>query len=411
MSPFPLPLEALLGKAGMYLVYLAIGFAFGYVLEISGFAISTKLAAQFYFKDLTVLKVMFTAIVVAMVLIFGASALGLLDYNLIWVNPTYIWSGILGGLIMGFGFIIGGFCPGTSLVSMATFKIDGLFFALGGLFGIFLFGETVQYFEDFWNGSYLGRFTLMDWLGLPAGIVVLLVILMALIMFWGGEQLEHLFGGRDLKKEPRRRYAGAAALVLVAILVLVIGQPTSAEKWSRLAPTKELALAARDVQIHPGELLATRADDAINLVMLDVRSEADYNQFHIRGARHLPQEQVEAVIPELLLEPAENTVYVLMSNDETAATDTWKTMVAQSVPNVYILEGGINRWLETFNAGDPQITPTPVPPGNDLLGYTFPAALGDRYSAADPSPHEWELEYTPKIQLQQKRGPSGGGCG
>jgi hypothetical protein len=411
MAPFPLPLEALLGKAGMYLVYLAIGFAFGYVLEISGFAISTRLAAQFYFKDLTVLKVMFTAIVVAMVLIFGASALGLLDYNLVWVNPTYLLSGILGGLIMGFGFIIGGFCPGTSLVSLATFKIDGLFFALGGLFGIFLFGETVQYYDGFWNGSYLGRFTLMDWLGWPAGVVVLLVILMALLMFWGGEQLEGLIGGRDLKKEPRRRYAGAAFLALAGVLVLVIGQPTSAEKWTRLAPSKEQLLADRMVQIHPGELLATRADDAINLVMLDVRSEVDYNQFHIRGARHVPQDQIEALIPELLLEPAENTVYVLMSNDETAATQAWKTLVAQSVPNVYILEGGINRWLETFRAGDMRIAPTTVPPGDDLLGYAFPVALGDRYSAADPDPHDWELLYTPKIQLQQKRGPSGGGCG
>ena len=73
MAPFPLPLEALLTKGGAYLVYLAIGFSFGYALEISGFAISTKLAAQFYFKDLTVLKVMFTAIVVAMVLVFGGS--------------------------------------------------------------------------------------------------------------------------------------------------------------------------------------------------------------------------------------------------------------------------------------------------------------------------------------------------
>ncbi|HNB54573.1 MAG TPA: YeeE/YedE thiosulfate transporter family protein, partial [Anaerolineales bacterium] len=117
MAPFPLPLEALVGKFWMYVIYLIIGFAFGYVLEISGFAISPKLAAQFYFKDLTVLKVMFTAIIVAMVLIFGASAIGLLDYNMVWVNPTYMWPGIVGGLIMGVGFILGGFCPGTSLVA------------------------------------------------------------------------------------------------------------------------------------------------------------------------------------------------------------------------------------------------------------------------------------------------------
>jgi hypothetical protein len=74
MTPFPLPITELFTKFGEFSIYILIGFAFGFVLEISGFANSPKLAAQFYFKDLTVLKVMFTAIVVAMVLVFGASA-------------------------------------------------------------------------------------------------------------------------------------------------------------------------------------------------------------------------------------------------------------------------------------------------------------------------------------------------
>ncbi|MBE2196622.1 MAG: sulfurtransferase, partial [Anaerolinea sp.] len=101
MTLFPLPLEQIFGTWGQYIVYLIIGIAFGAVLEMAGFGKSTRLAAQFYFKDLTVLKVMFTGIVVAMLFIFLATGLGLLDYNLIWVNPTYMVPGIVGGLIMG----------------------------------------------------------------------------------------------------------------------------------------------------------------------------------------------------------------------------------------------------------------------------------------------------------------------
>jgi len=411
MPPFPLPINELLGHWGAYVVYVLIGFAFGYVLEISGFAISTKLAAQFYLKDMTVLKVMFTGIIVAMVLIFAATGLGLLDYNLIWVNPTYLWPGIVGGLIMGVGFIIGGFCPGTSLVSVATLKIDGLFFAVGGLFGIFLFGETVQYFEDFWNSSYYGRLTLMDWLNLPTGIVVLGVVLMALVMFWGGEQLERIFGGHDKPQRSWGRVAGVATLVAGALFVLMIGQPTTADKWVRLAPEKEALLAERAVQIHPGELLTSLADDQLNVIMLDVRDEADYNLFHIRRARHLPLADLSAAIPELQLEAAANTVFVVMSNDESAATEAWKLMVAESVPNVYILEGGINNWLTVFGHDDPAVTPTPTPPSDDQLQYVFASALGDRYAAADPDAHHFELEYTPRIKLELKRGASGGGCG
>lgn len=411
MPPFPLPLETLLGQPWMYLVFAVIGFAFGFVLELSGFGDSTKLAAQFYFKDLTVLKVMFTSIVVAMVLIFACVGLGLLDYNQIWVNPTYLWSGILGGLIMGVGFIVGGFCPGTSLVSAATFKVDGIFFVLGGLFGIFLFGETVGLYEDFWNGSYFGRLTMMDWLGLPTGVVVLLIVLMALFMFWGGEQLERLIGKRDLKQEPKLRYVGAGLLTLGAVAVIFIGQPSLEQKWTRLESQKAPLLAERQVQIHPGELLETMADNRLNLVMLDVRPEADYNLFHVRGARHAPLATLAARIPALLLEPAGNTIYVVMSNDEAAATEAWKTLSAGSVPNVYILEKGVNGWIATFGADEVALTPTPTPPAADNLRYVFTAALGDRYPAANPSPHEWELEFTPKIKLQLQRDKSGGGCG
>ena len=128
MAPFPLPLAEILGHWGQYVVYLLIGIGFGFALEMSGFANSKILAAQFYLRDMTVLKVMFGAIVTAMVLVFLTSGLGLLDFNLVYVNETYLWPGIVGGLIMGVGFILGGFCPGTSLVAAAVGKLDGLIF-------------------------------------------------------------------------------------------------------------------------------------------------------------------------------------------------------------------------------------------------------------------------------------------
>ena len=413
MPIFPLQafLKPLADAPWTYLVFGLIGFAFGFVLELSGFGNSKKLAAQFYFKDLTVLKVMFTAIVVAMSLLFLSSALGILDFNLVYVPETYLWPGIVGGFIMGIGFIVGGFCPGTSLVSAATFKIDGLFFLLGVLFGVFSFGETEQYFDRFWHSSYFGRLTLMDVFHLPTGVVVLLVVFMALFMFWGAEQLERIVGKRDLKIEPRMRYAAAGVLVLVALAVLYIGQPGTAEKWSQIAPGKEAALASREVQIQPGELLASLADDSLNMVMLDVRSESDYNLFHIAGASNLSPAKVKAAIPELLLEPPQKTIYVVMSNDESAATDAWKILVSESVSNVYILEGGVNNWLKEFAGGDPMITPTPEAPGSDRLAYTFSSALGGRYPASHPDAHETQIEYTPKIILERKRSPSGGGCG
>jgi rhodanese-related sulfurtransferase len=409
MAPFPLPLSQILGHWGSYAVYLLIGFSFGFVLEMAGFGNSRKLAAQFYFKDMTVLKVMFSAIVVAMVLIFGASAAGLLDYNLVWVNPTYLWPGIVGGLIMGAGFIVGGFCPGTSLVGAATLKLDAVAFVLGVVFGVFLFGETVGGFELFWNSSYLGRLTLPDWLGLPTGVVVLLVVLMALFMFWGAEQLERIFGKKDPRKAPKWRYAAAGALVLGAVALMAFGQPTTEDRWASVAAEKQALLDARAVQIHPGELLDLTRDNAVKVVMLDVRDEADYNLFHILDARHVPLEALPGTISDLHFEP-ENAVFVVMSNDETAATEAWKLLVAESVPNAYILEGGINNWIALF--GDDDLTKNFIAgAGDDQLCYIFDAALGAGYPAAEPGAQGHELTYTPKVELQTKRAPTSGGCG
>ena len=416
---FPLLLEPMVGKPWMYVIFALIGFAFGFVLEMSGFGNSKKLAAQFYFKDLTVLKVMFGAIITAMVLLFTMVGLGVLDFSQVWVNPTYVWPGIVGGLIMGVGFIIGGFCPGTSLVAAATAKLDGVFFVLGVLFGIFTFGETVPFFEEWWNSSYLGRLTIPEWLGLSYGVVVLGIVLMALFMFWGGEQLERIIGKKDLRKEPRLRYAAAATLVAGAIGVIMIGQPTTEDKWALVAPVKEVALDNREVQIHPGELLKIMADDQLRVVISDVRPEQEYNLFHISGARNVPLDTLGNAIPEMHARQALNTIFVVVSDNEAAATDAWKTLTAESVPNTYILEGGINNWIATFGKEDPAIQPVPASfaasesasYATEQLNYTFPAALGDRYLASAPNPHEWELEYLPKVKLEMKRDKSGGGCG
>ena len=127
----PLQLDATVGHVLKNVFYVVTGFGFGFALERAGFGNARRLAAQFYLRDMRVFKVMFTAILTAMLLIFWSSALGLLDYQELYINPTHLWPGILGGLIFGVGFVVGGYCPGTALVSMATMKLDGLLFVVG----------------------------------------------------------------------------------------------------------------------------------------------------------------------------------------------------------------------------------------------------------------------------------------
>jgi len=410
MATFPLPLADLLGHWGSHMIYAIIGVAFGMTLESAGFGNSKLLAAQFYFKDMRVFKVMFTAIIVAMTLIFLSSALGLLDYNLIWVPPTYLWPGIVGGLIMGVGFIIGGFCPGTSLVGLATGKIDAVMFVLGVLFGIYMFGETVGSFATFFDSSNMGRFTLPELFNASYGVVVISIVVVALLLFVMAEKVEGMVNGEPQPRLPGWSKPAAGALVALAAVVLIIGQPSNEDRWQAVAAESQAKLDERAVQISSAEFIKYRDDAKIKIIPLDVREERYYNQFHLRGAVHVPLEEVQEKARELQFELA-NTVFVTISNDEAAATEAWKILKAESLPNVYILEGGINAWLKEY-AGDSLAEEDRVyNRQEDQLAYRFNAATGSRHPAAEPEPDFINLKYEPKIILELKRAPTSGGCG
>jgi len=408
MTTFPLNVTAQFGVPVGYLIYAIIGFFFGLILESAGFGNSRKLAAQFYFKELTVFKVMFTAIIVAMALIFFSSAIGVLDYTLIWVNPTYLWPGIIGGFVMGVGFIIGGFCPGTSLVAAATLKLDGIFFVAGALFGIFIFGDTVDFYSAFFHSSYYGRVTLPELFNLSYGVTVVAIILMALLMLWGADWVEYRFS--HFPPPPKWRKPAASALATLAAITLIIGQPTLEERWQWIADQEQPRIDKREIYASPLEIAALQNDRAINIRLMDIRNEYDFNMFHIRDAVLTKHINVKMLAEELIAQPA-NTINVLMGNDETEATHLWKQLRAASVPNLYVLEGGVNGWLETF-----------APPGmlreHSLLSDTetrtplyFDLALGSRHPMASPNPNAFSKDYVRKIKMEIKRAPAGGGCG
>jgi hypothetical protein len=170
-----------------------IGIGFGFALEQGGFSSSRKLAGMFYGYDATVLKVFFTAAITALVGAQFLSYFGLLDLSLVYVNPYYINASIIGGVIMGAGFIMGGFCPGTGICALSIGKIDAFVFLFGGIFGAFLFAETYQMIMPLANTGYKGPIKVDEWLGVSPGVFTLLLIVAAVVMFWVAEKAEKKF--------------------------------------------------------------------------------------------------------------------------------------------------------------------------------------------------------------------------
>jgi uncharacterized protein len=183
------------------LIALLIGTGFGFALEQAGFSSSRKLAGMFYGYDTTVIKVFFTAAIVALIGSQLLSYFGLLNLNLVFVNEFYVQASIVGGIIMGAGFIMGGFCPGTGLSALSIGKIDAMVFFLGGLSGAFLFAETYPSIQKLANSSYKGPIKINEVMGISPGLFIFLLIVAAVGMFWAAEFAEKKFARPDITDE------------------------------------------------------------------------------------------------------------------------------------------------------------------------------------------------------------------
>ena len=150
-------------------VAFVLGTGFGFALERAGFGSARKLTAVFYLYDMAVVKVMFTAIVTAMTGISVLAAVGMLDLAELYVEPTSLVAQVVGGLVFGAGFILGGYCPGTSIAAIATGRKDGIAFALGMLAGVLAYVELTPGIDDWIKANAQGEMTLPSVTGLPMG--------------------------------------------------------------------------------------------------------------------------------------------------------------------------------------------------------------------------------------------------
>jgi len=183
------------------LIALFIGVGFGFALEQAGFSSSRRLAGMFYGYDTTVLKVFFTAAIVALVGSQLLSFFGLLNLKLVFVNSYYMNATIIGGVIMGAGFIMGGYCPGTGISALSIGKIDAMIFLLGGLVGAFLFAETYSSIQMIFLGNYKGEMRIDEWMGVSPGVFTFILIVAAVLLFWLAELSEKRFSRPDITSE------------------------------------------------------------------------------------------------------------------------------------------------------------------------------------------------------------------
>lgn len=260
-------------ETGLVIAVL-IGIAFGFVLERAGFGRADKLSAQFFLRDMTVFKVMFTAIVTAMLGLVLASSLGLADLRAISesiVSWTYVWPMLIGGFVLGLGFIISGYCPGTSIVSAASGNVDGVFAFGGVVTGTFIYSELLQIpaFARFHESGAKGAWFLYDLLPVAPELLAAAIAVMAVMAFIGAEKVERLVNNLPAAAAPRSRrlawgtvFAGAAAaIVVMAVPRPILSEPPAAKpitagELSRRMVDEPWSIRIVDTRMHAKDRIA-----------------------------------------------------------------------------------------------------------------------------------------------------------
>ena len=329
------------------IVAFVIGIGFGFVLERAGFGNARKLAAQFYLKDLAVLKVMFTAIITAMVGLFLLSVAGFVDLSMIYLVPTYVVPQIVGGLLLGVGFVIGGYCPGTSVVSAGTGRLDGMVYLVGVCVGIFVYGEVYPAIADFTKATGMGQMTLSSFTNIPYGILVFAVVMMAVVAFIFAEIAEKKFGGvehdegslTNLAKKVNFSRGLMGALLALGFVSVFLGSPYGGDKAT--IDAKEMAMVAgSDLdQLEATDLADRIVQGNIDFMLIDLRGADEYASYHIPTSVNA---ELSAI--DFSLFPRNETI-VLYGKDGVQSAQAWFLFKAKGYPSVYMLKDGLESWM------------------------------------------------------------------
>lgn len=277
------------------IIALIAGIGFGFTLEQAGFSSTKKLVGLFYGYDFTVLKVFFTAGITAMIGVVLLAHFGLLDLSLIYINPTFLKSALVGGAIMGLGFIIGGFCPGTSVCAASIGKLDGLAFVFGSALGVMVFVEGYPLIEKIYLADAWGPVLINEKLGMSKLVFAFLLTAFAVIAFYVTRIIENRVNGVQ-SKLPKEKVIIYSSAVGVAFLILMIIAVTPDSK-TRLESRINHELQQKDVtsvMISPDKLANEIVNNYYKINIVDVRSPEAFKAYHLPFAINIPLEKMSA---------------------------------------------------------------------------------------------------------------------
>jgi hypothetical protein len=275
------------------IIALLAGIGFGYTLEQAGFSSTKKLVGLFYGYDFTVLKVFFTAGVTAMIGVLLFAHWGILDLSMIYVNPTFLWSALIGGAIMGLGFIIGGFCPGTSVCAASIGKLDGLAFVAGSALGVLAFAEGYPVFEKIYLAENWGPVLINEKLGMSKIAFAFVLTAVAFLAFYFTHLIENKVNNYQARfpKKKRITYSVGIAVAFVILAVIVFTPNYDQRIRNRIAETERQQKCVFS-EVNADQLAFEIANNYYKINVIDVRTPAEFEASHLPLAINIPFEEL-----------------------------------------------------------------------------------------------------------------------
>jgi uncharacterized membrane protein YedE/YeeE/rhodanese-related sulfurtransferase len=309
-----------------------IGIAFGVILERVGLGDPRVIAGQLTGRDFTVVRVMFGAIVTAMLGLVWAGAAGWIDPASVAMPPTDLPAQALGAVVFGGGFALAALCPGTACVAAASGRRDGLA-AVGGLFaGTALTPVAWPALRGAVSDVPREGATIAADLGVPLGLVVVLVTAAAVLAMIVGRLMD------------ARRFAGnpwrpttpeSVALALAATFALADGR-------GALPSARTHAIATEIVReadhIDALDLAGLIKAGAPGLRVLDLREDLDTSTYLIPGARPVSITALDSLTVTV------GDRLVLYSDGGAHAAQAWVLLRVRGIRNALVLKDGMAAW-------------------------------------------------------------------
>ena len=354
----------IIGNELNFVVALLIGIAFGAILDQAGFSTSKKLVGLFYGYDFTVLRVFFTAGVTAMLGVVALGHFGLLDLSIIYINPTFLWSALIGGVIMGLGFVVGGFCPGTSICAAAIGKIDAMIFIVGSLLGVLIFAEGYPLFENIYKVEFWGYPRLFETLGMSQGLFAFLLTAVAVGAFWITTLIENKVNGKPNPEfRPAKLYValtGIAAIFAFSAFFM----PDLKEEYLKQVEDVSYVNSYNLKEMTSDELSFRILDDDKNLLIIDLRSVDEYKEFSLPKSQLISMKDLFGKDAAKMLE-VKSRKNVFLADDE--LTERKAAIIADKLgyDEVSVLKGGLITFKE------------------EILNFTMPDKVTSRWQEDD----------------------------